>query len=252
MVHSVVHFPVHSVQSPCVRFWSAPVLVVCALVWPVAGGAEEAKKEEAKAPPGLAPLPLTLPKPKFQGTPKNVPPGTTVPKSTGEYKLRPPFFAPAGTHNVALKKPVQLSMEDPISGQAAMLTDGEKEAVEGGCVVLNPGLQHVQVDLGALYRLYAIVFWLNHGDPRVFHDVIVQVSADADFITGVQILWSNDHDNSAGLGIGQELEYFETFEGKLVDGKGVKARYVRIYTNGNTADELNYFTEVEVYGKPAQ
>lgn len=236
------------------RTWPACGLLVLVLTWTAGGAAQEPAKGAVKAPAdaSLAPLPLTLPKPKFQGTPKNVPPGTTVPKSTGDYKLRAPFLAPPGTQNVALKKPVVLSLEDTISGRADLLTDGDKEAVEGSCVVLNPGLQYVQVDLGAMFQAYAIVFWLNHGDPRVFHDVIVQVAEDADFITGVQTVFSNDHDNSGGLGIGQELEYFETFEGKLVDAKGVKTRYVRVYTNGNTADELNYFTEVEVYGKPEQ
>ena len=36
----------------------------------------------------------------------------------------------------------------------------------------------------------------------------------------------------------------------MVDAKGVSARYVRLYSNGNTSDELNHYTEVEVYGKP--
>jgi hypothetical protein len=225
---------------------------ILALACSLEGPAQEGGAGQTPASGGLAPLPLVLPKPKFQGTPKNVPPGTTVPKSAGEYKLRAAFLAPPGTRNVALNKAVNLSMEDPISGRAGLLTDGDKEAVEGACVVLNPGLQHVQVDLGAPAEIYAVVFWLNHGDPRVFHDVIVQVADDADFIGGVKTLYSNDHDNSSGLGIGQETEYFETFEGKLVDAKGVKTRYVRVYTNGNTADELNYFTEVEVYGRPAQ
>ena len=31
--------------------------------------------------------------------------------------------------------------------------------------------------------------------------------------------------------------------------KGLKARYVRFYSNGSTADDLNRYTEVEVYGK---
>ena len=41
-----------------------------------------------------------LPKPVFAGTPKNIPPGTTVQKPTG--KPRPPLTAPEGTTNLAL------------------------------------------------------------------------------------------------------------------------------------------------------
>jgi len=32
---------------------------------------------------------------------------------------------------------------------------------------------------------------------------------------------------------------------------GVKGRYVRLYSNGNTANRLNHYIEVEVWGKPA-
>jgi len=41
-------------------------------------------------------------------------------------------------------------------------------------------------------------------------------------------------------------------EGLLVDAKGVRGRYVRLYSNGNTVDELNRYTEVAVYGLPAR
>ena len=88
-------------------------------------------------------------------------------------------------------------------------------------------------------------------EPVVFHDVVVQVSNDPDFIEGVTTLFNNDQDNSAGLGIGKDREYFETSEGKLIDAKGVKARYVRLYSRGSTYnDPLNRYTEVEVFGLP--
>ena len=38
----------------------------------------------------------------------------------------------------------------------------------------------------------------------------------------------------------------------LVQIKGLKGRYVRLYSNGSTADDLNRYTEVEVYGLPAK
>ena len=37
-------------------------------------------------------------------------------------------------------------------------------------------------------------------------------------------------------------------EGKLFDPKGAKGRYVRLYSNGNTTNDLNHYVEVEVYG----
>ena len=86
----------------------------------------------------------------------------------------------------------------------------------------------------------------------------LQCADDADFVTGVKTLFNNDHDNSSGLGVGKDKEYIEANEGKLVDcskvdgGKPVKTRYIRLYTNGNTSNEMNHFIEVEVYGRPAK
>ncbi|MCF7668849.1 MAG: hypothetical protein K9N48_03630, partial [Verrucomicrobia bacterium] len=100
--------------------------------------------------------------------------------------------------------------------------------------------------------IYAIVMWHSHNVPQVAKDVIVQVSNDPDFVEGVKALFNNDQDNSSGLGIGKGLGYFESHEGKLVDAKGVKARYVRCWSNGSTYTALNRWTEIEVYGKPVK
>jgi hypothetical protein len=86
---------------------------------------------------------------------------------------------------------------------------------------------------------------------RVYHDVVVRVADDPDFIENVRTVFNNDHDNSSGLGVGNDKEYWETYEGKLIDAQGVVARYVRLYSKGNTADDQNHYTEVEVYGSVA-
>ncbi len=198
---------------------------------------------------GLEPIPLVLPKPMFEGTPENL----RVPnleKPLG--KPRPPFLAPAGTVNVALNKPVANSGPDPTVGDIEMLTDGDKAGGDGSYVELAPGLQKVTIDLGAKNTIYAIVVWHFHKQARVYNDVIVQVADDPDFITNVRTLFNNDHDNTAGMGIGKDLNYIETAEGKLIDAKGVEARYVRLISNGNNVNALNHYVEVEVYGKPAK
>ena len=61
-------------------------------------------------------------------------------------------------------------------------------------------------------------------------------------------MFNNDHDNSSGLGIGKNKEYIETNEGRLIDPRGVKARYIRLYSKGNTSNDINHYVEVEVYG----
>jgi hypothetical protein len=210
--------------------------------------AEQPKEPaEASGEGDLEPIVIDLPDAVFPGTPvptRSSP--THLEKALGE--PRKPLKAPKGTTNVALKKPVRGSTE-PINVELKVITDGDKEAE--GYVELGPGRQYVQIDLGAEHNIYAVVIWHYHLEPRVYHDVVVQVSSDQDFITGVTAVFSNDYDNSAGIGVGEDLEWIETYEGHLIDSKGVKGRYVRLYSNGNTTDDFNHYTEVEVYGKPA-
>lgn len=197
------------------------------------------------------PLPAVLPKAAFAGTPSNAPAGANVEKPLG--KPRPVPMVPKGTVNLALHKKVT-SGKAPFSGTLDVVTDGIKEAKSGTTVELRgPSLQWVQIDLGASQRLLYVLFWHFHEQPVVFHDVIVQVSDDPNFVEGVKTIYNNDQDNSAGMGIGKDREYFETSEGRLVDAKDTKARYVRLFSAGSTySDPLNRYTEVEVYGLPAK
>ena len=209
----------------------------------------ESAKVDKPAGDDMVPIELVLPKPMFVGTPQD----TRVPnleKPLG--KPRPPFPAPRGTTNVALKKPVSSSDEEPIIGEIDMITDGDKEAADGSYVELGPFLQHVTIDLEAVHNIYAIVVWHYHKQARVYYDVVVQVADDPDFITNVRTLYNNDIDNSAGLGVGEDKHYTETNEGRLIDAKGVKGRCVRLYSQGNTSNDLNHYIEVEVYGKEAK
>jgi hypothetical protein len=207
----------------------------------------EKKDEASKSKKDLKPLEIKLPKPAFKGTPKHVPPGTRLEKP--RKGPRPEFLAPEGSKLISLEKPVKASDSDPIIGSIDLITDGDKEANEGCYVELGPGLQYAQIDLKKKQKIDAVLVWHFHASARVYHDVVVQVCDDKDFITGVKTVFNNDHDNSAGLGIGEDLEYWETFEGKLIDAKGVEGRFLRLYSNGSTADDQNHYTEVEVYGR---
>jgi hypothetical protein len=161
-------------------------------------------------------------------------------------------MVPKGLVNVAFRKRATSSDKDPIIGDLERVTDGDKEMGSESSVELGPGLQYVQVDLGERHEIYAVVFWFNYHCSRIFHDVVVQVADDCDFITNVKTLFNNDYDNSSGLGVGPDLEYYDTYEGKLLGAKGVVARYVRIYSKGSTVDDFNRFTEIEVYARPAK
>jgi len=194
----------------------------------------------------LVPIPLELPAPAFRGTPVPLK-EPRVEKPLG--KPRPPFLAPRGTVNLAKGQPVLASDLRPLGGEVDLVTDGHKEASDFGVLVLNPGSQWVQIDLGHRAVIYAILLWHNHAEARVYRDVIVQVSDDPDFLQS-HTLFNNDYDNTSGLGVGSDLGYVETAEGKLIDARGIEGRYVRLYSFGNHMDSYNHYTEVEVYGKP--
>ena len=73
-------------------------------------------------------------------------------------------------------------------------------------------------------ELAAVWVWHYHSQKRAYHDVIVQVSNDPEFASGVTTLFNNDFDNSAQLGKGNDKPYVESRFGKLVDAKGTKAQ----------------------------
>ena len=194
----------------------------------------------------LVPIPLMLPRPMFVGTPENVDNVPNLEKPLG--RARPPFLAPEGVKNVALNRPVTSSEPLPIMGELSMIVDGDKEGTDGSIVELGPFEQWVIIDLEQVYDIYAVVVWHFHSTARVYYDVAVEVSKDEAFIDAVTV-FNNDHDNSLGLGVGTDMHYVETSEGKLIDCGGVRGRYVRLWSNGNNQNDYSHYIEVEVYGK---
>lgn len=187
-------------------------------------------------------LELELPKPLFAGTPKSIKTPNLERKA-----VVPEIMVPSGTANGALEKEVTSSDDFPVIGELEFITDGDKEGADGSYVELGPGVQWVQIDLGEQKSIYAVALWHYHAQARAYRDVIIQVSDDPDFIENVQTVFNNDHDNSAGLGVGKDKEYIETNKGKLVDAKGIKGRYVRLYSNGSAGSDMNHYIEVEVF-----
>lgn len=227
------------------------IVVIAGVVWMMSGVAvaAEQQKRPATRPASkeLVEIPIKLPKPALTCTPRSFPPGMKVPP----WRLRPPFKAPAGTVNLAFKKPVISSDPEPIIGTVQQVTDGDKDGVEGSWVELLPGLQWVQIDLERPCWLYAVLVWHNHSRLTVTKDVIVQVSNDPHFVGEVTTIFNNDQDNSAGLGAGSDEEFLETYQGWLMPVRDIKARYVRLYSKGNIDCDCIQYTEVEVYGIPA-
>jgi len=223
--------------------------VVFGLVGCLSGAGVYAQSVAGGAAEKLAPLPIELPKPMFEGTPQNL----NVPNLERPLgRPRDPFLAPAGVVNVAAGKKVTSSEKNPVIGEPEMITDGDKAGSEGSFIELGPGVQYVTIDLGAEHEIYAILFWHFHKMPRVYLDVVVQVADNQAFTKNVRTVFNNDHDNTSGLGIGKNMSYVETAEGKLVDAKGARARFVRLSSKGNNGNDLNHYVEVEVFGRLAR
>lgn len=195
------------------------------------------------------PLKLNLPAPTLKGTPEQLPTGPNIEPSSD--KAPAAVMVAPGTKNVALGRPVTSSVK-PFTGELSQITDGKKEAFDYDTVEMKKGSQWVQVDLGQPYSIEAIAIWHDHRYIQIMHDVIVQVSNDPEFKTGVTTLFNNDTDNSSGLGVGTDREYFERQFGRVFDGKGTKARYVRAYTRGSHLSALNCWQEIEVYAVPGK
>jgi len=195
--------------------------------------------------PGGVPLMSELPPELIEGTPKPM----KVPNLEPAPTKAPEFLVPDGTELLSAGKTCTSSDDYPIIGDLTLITDGDKEAGEGYFVELLDGLQWVQIDLEASAEINAIWLWHFHSQKRAYHDVIVQISDDAEFKEGVTTIFNNDYDDSAKMGKGSDKPYVETRYGKVIDGKSTKGRYVRLYSQGNTSNDMNHYIEVEVYGK---
>ena len=120
----------------------------------------------------------------------------------------------------------------------------EPDAVKGGSVCLKKvealelshGQQLVQIALEDTFEIQGIWVWHKHQNMRAYVDDVEEITLD-----------NSDHDNSSGLGLGRDLIYAERHRGRVMAGKGVKGRYVRLYSNGSTSNELNHYIEVEAW-----
>ena len=231
---------------------SLPLSLTLAALAPCSQAADVPQDKPAAAAAGLVPLELKLPAAAFKGTPQDIKLSSYVEPLSD--KPRPPMMVPPGLKNLAAEKQTKITCSDKnATGETlAKINDGDKEAGEQSIIYLRKGTQWVQMDFGSPQEIFAIVIWHAHNAAKVYHDVVVQIADDPDFINKVQTIFNNDQDNTSGLGVGTDREYFETREGKLINAKGVNARYLRCYSKGSTESALNEYTEIEVYGRPAK
>lgn len=203
----------------------------------LAGNASAADKEALK---------IEVPRPVFIGTPKPI---KGFPHLEKKAVKRGDILVPAGTTNIAKDKEVTSSDDFPIIGDLEFVTDGDKDGEEGYFVELAPKKQWIQIDLEKASEVFGICIWHFHSQARAYHDVVIQISDDPDFVDDVKTVYNNDHDNSSKLGVGKDSAYIETYKGRYIDAKGAKGRYVRLWSAGNSTNAMNHYIEVEIFGK---
>jgi len=220
-----------------------------------------ARTSTADGEENLVPLKIECPK-EFSHRflvpfPSDLPDDVRLAFSLDDYEARQayenmPLMVPHdATTNIALHKPVTSSDIYPIIGDLSQITDGNKEPGEDKFVELAWGPQWVQIDLGDEYEIFAVVIWHYYYDlSRVYRGVVVQIANDPEFTQDVRTVFNNDHRNVNGLGVGEDYEHIVNLKGMRIEVPGVKGRYVRLWSNGNTTDDQNHYVEVEVYGRP--
>jgi hypothetical protein len=162
---------------------------------------------------------------------------------------KPPLVrVPPDVDNVARGKLVSLPDDSVQMGEPDYITDGDKRRKH--FVEFDPKdhTNHITIDLGSEYEIYAVAWWHCFERAAVYYDVVVQLGRDQGFEESVT-LFNSDHDGSLGLGKGEDLNYVETYKGWLAGSSGAKARYVRLYSHHNSKNLVNQYTEVEVYGR---
>lgn len=197
--------------------------------------------------PKMVSIKVPLPKPRLLGTQVavNLP---NLDRGDGPTEVK----APEGAVNLALNKPVSSSDPAPIIGMLEQATDGEIDGEDGYYVELDVNKQWLQIDLEQSANIYAVMVWHFYSQARAYKDVVIQISDDPEFQKGVTTVYNSDSKNVLGLGAGKDKPYIDTHKGRIFPVNGVKGRYVRLYSNGNTSNENNHYIEVQVYGVPAK
>jgi hypothetical protein len=139
-----------------------------------------------------------------------------------------------------------------------LLTDGDRNRANYALISTADGPKYVQVDLGESFEITRINIANDYGLSymRSMRGVVVQVSNDPNFASGVTTLFNNDADNSSGLGAGSDASYVEPTDGSgldIVPAVPVAARYMRYSAYGHVQygtgqiHLVNVPVEIEVY-----
>ena len=93
---------------------------------------------------------------------------------------------------------------------------------------------YAQVDFGAVYKVNKAQIWHYYQDGRTYYSTKVELSEDG-------LVWYTVFDSAVSG------TYVETSGGKIHTFPTMKARYIRDYLSGSTANTGNHWIEVKVF-----
>ena len=234
------------------KFWRLALPIIALLGVVIGAGFFGAVTPDPKGDTDLIWIEPVFPKPLFQSGPFvcDLP---NLEKPSLETVVKR-FQVPKGTQVVSMGKPVTTSAPAIEGSSPSMLTDGDPSSGEGNVLVLPKGTQWVQVDLLAPYSIQKLHLWHDQGSPHcdAYRDLIIQVSNDPDFKDKVTTLFNADFSGSMGFGKGIDPAYVETNHGRVINGRSVVGRYVRVRGSGSYNNGLNRYVELTVYGLPVR
>ncbi|MGO4180551.1 glycoside hydrolase family 18 protein [Paenibacillus sp. TAF43_2] len=128
---------------------------------------------------------------------------------------------------------------------ASLATDGASNN-SNAFTEAGTGKKYIQIDFGGSYYVNKIMLWHYFADSRTYKDVIVKLSENSAFSSSTTV-FNNDADNSSSQGAGSDAEYAESAAGKTIVFNPVKARYLRIYSNGSSINAYNHYVEIQTW-----
>lgn len=150
------------------------------------------------------------------------------------------IFISTFAYSKTIIQPENLAFRMPVTTSGGT-GQGNNELLTDGNTASDPhlgGPKWVQVDLRDEYMIDTIKLWHYWADGRTYHNNKVALSLKGDFL-GEEIVVFNTNDKDA--------EYPETSMGKTISFKSVRARYIRAWVGGSTANEWSHWVELQAF-----
>ena len=146
------------------------------------------------------------------------------------------LLSPSNFSNVALGKPFSTNGRLDTSRSANVITDDNIDSANYVHVHADGQPRYVEIDLGYEVDIHLVKVWHYYADNRTYYDTKTELSLDGN-------LWHTIFDSAI------DGTYVESNIGKeCVLSTPIKARYVRDWVKGSSANIGNHWVEIQAFG----